>query len=118
MSKKSETELKEIALKVREHIIRMSTDGGCFIGASLSCTDLIVFLYSNFLNVNKNNLKHPERDYLFLAIGHDVPALYGTLAAPSIVETEKLKTHFKTTVHTYWHPNTNTPGVEYHSGSL
>jgi len=118
MSKKSETELKEIALKVREHIIRMSTDGGCFIGASLSCTDLIVFLYSNFLNVNKNNLKDPERDYLFLSKGHDVPALYGTLAELGIVEKEKLKNHLKTTDHIYWHPNTNIPGVEFHSGSL
>ncbi len=118
MNKKNKQELEEISFKVREHIIRMTTDGGCFIGASLSCTDLIVYLYSNFLNINKNNLNDPERDYLFLSKGHDVPALYGTFAELGIVERERLKNHLKTNDHIYWHPNTNIPGIEYHSGSL
>ncbi len=116
--KKSKTELEQIAYKVREHIIRMSTDGGCFTGASLSCTDLIVYLYSNFLNVNKKNLKDPNRDYLFLSKGHDVPALYGTFAELGIVERERLKNHLKTNDFIYWHPNVNIPGIEFHSGSL
>ena len=30
-----------LALRVREHIVRMATGGGCFIGASLSCADLL-----------------------------------------------------------------------------
>ena len=38
-----------MALRVREHIIRLSTDGGCFTGASLSCADLIVYLYNRCL---------------------------------------------------------------------
>lgn len=118
MNKKNKTELESIAYKVREHIIRMSTDGGCFTGASLSCTDLIVYLYSNFLNVNKNNLKDPKRDYLFLSKGHDVPALYGTFAELGIVERERLKNHLKTNDFIYWHPNVNIPGIEFHSGSL
>jgi hypothetical protein len=33
MDKQKELELKSLALKVREHIIRMSGEGGCFIGA-------------------------------------------------------------------------------------
>ena len=32
MSPEKLNELKERALKVREHILRMSTDGGCFTG--------------------------------------------------------------------------------------
>ncbi len=118
MNKKNKSELEQTAYKVRGHIIRMSTDGGCFTGASLSCTDLIVYLYSNFLNINKNNLKDPERDYLFLSKGHDVPALYGTFAELGIVERERLKNHLKTNDHIYWHPNINIPGIEFHSGSL
>lgn len=112
------TELKETAFKVREHIIRMSTDGGCFIGASLSCADLIVFLYKEFLNVNKNNLNDPNRDYLFLSKGHDVPALYGMFAEIGFIEKERLKNHLKTNDFIYWHPNRNIPGIEFHSGSL
>ena len=111
-------ELQETAYKVREHIIRMSTDGGCFIGASLSCADLIVYLYSEFLNINKDNLNDPERDYLFLSKGHDVPALYGTFAEIGLMDRERLKKHLKTDDDIYWHPNRKVNGIEFHSGSL
>ncbi|WP_118976209.1 transketolase [Taibaiella koreensis] len=110
--------LKDIAFKVREHIIRMSANGGCFIGASLSATDLIVFLYADFLNLNINNLDDPNRDYLFLSKGHDVPALYGTLAELGIISRERLQNHLSIDDHIYWHPNTKVAGIEFHSGSL
>lgn len=118
MDKKTLQDLKETAFRVREHIIRMSTDGGCFIGASLSCADLIVYLYKNFLNVNKDNLNDPKRDYLFLSKGHDVPALYGTFAEIGFIEKDRLKNHLRTNDFIYWHPNRNIPGIEFHSGSL
>jgi len=111
-------ELTDTALKVREHIIRMSTEGGCFTGASLSAVDLIVYLYSRFLNINKDNLDDPNRDYLFLSKGHDVPALYGTFAELGLLEKERLKNHLLLNDHIYWHPNTKIPGIEFHSGSL
>ena len=110
--------LSDIAFKVRQHIIRMSTDGGCFVGASLSATDLIVYLYTSFLNINKDNLDDPNRDYLFLSKGHDVPALYGTFAEIGLMDVERLKNHLSTEDNIYWHPNTKIPGVEFHSGSL
>ena len=118
MTPKNQKRLTSLALRVREHILRLSTDGGCFTGASLSCTDLIVYLYADFLNVNKENLKDPNRDYLFLSKGHDVPALYGTLAELGFIEKERLKNHLKSNDHIYWHPNVNIPGIEFHSGSL
>lgn len=111
-------ELKDTAHKIRQHIIRMSTDGGCFIGAALSCTDLIVYLYKEFLNVNKSNLEDPNRDYLFLSKGHVVPVLYGTFAELGILDKERLKNHLKTSDYIYWHPNRNISGIEFHSGSL
>lgn len=118
MTEKKIQELESIALKVREHIIRMSTDGGCFVGASLSATDLMVYLYAEFLNVFSDNLQDPERDYLFLSKGHDVPALYGTLVEMGILEASRLNNHLSVSDSIYWHPNTNIPGVEFHSGSL
>jgi len=111
-------QLEATALKVREHIIKLSTDGGCFVGASLSATDLIVYLYSEFLNIHKDNLDDPDRDYLFLSKGHDVPALYGTFAELGLLEKDRLKNHLSTEDHIYWHPNTKIPGIEFHSGSL
>ena len=118
MAKIKIDELKKTALRVREHIIRMSTNGGCFIGASLSCTDIIVYLYKEFLNVTNLNLNNPNRDYFFLSKGHDVPALYGTFVEIGFLAEERLKKHLKTDDHIYWHPNVNIPGIEFHSGSL
>lgn len=111
-------QLNDLALRVREHIIRMSTDGGCFIGASLSCADLLVYLYSRRLNISPTMLDDPNRDYLFLSKGHDVPALYGTLAELGYIDRERLGNHLKTNDSIYWHPNRSVPGVEFHSGSL
>jgi len=118
MNKIKKKNLEKLSLKVREHIIEMSGNGGCFIGASLSCTDLIVYLYESFLNINKNNLDDINRDYFLLSKGHDVPALYGTFAEIGIIEKDRLKNHLSVKDNIYWHPNTKIPGVEFHSGSL
>jgi transketolase len=96
----------------------MSTDGGCFIGASLSCADLIVYLYSEVLRVSPSSINDPNRDYLLLSKGHDVPALYGTLAELGFIERSRLANHLKTTDSVYWHPNRAIAGIEFHSGSL
>jgi len=110
--------LEELALRVREHIIRMSTDGGCFIGASLSCADLLVYLYSDVLRLSPRATDDPDRDYLFLSKGHDVPALYGTLAELGFIPRERLANHLRVNDSIYWHPNRSVPGIEFHSGSL
>jgi transketolase len=118
MNDSRQLDLEQTALRVREHIIRMSTDGGCFIGASLSCADLLVYIYKEVLSLSPARLHDPHRDYLFLSKGHDVPALYGTLAELGYIEPGRLKNHLKTGDSLYWHPNRSIPGVEFHSGSL
>lgn len=118
ISRNEMPDLQNTSLKVREHIIKMSGNGGCFIGASLSCTDIIVYLYKRFLNVTPYNLDDENRDYLFLSKGHDVPALYGTLAETGILEKGRLQNHLKLNDEIYWHPNSKIPGIEFHAGSL
>lgn len=118
MTKQKLDELKQIALRVRERIIRMSANGGSFIGASFSCVDFITYLYKEFLNINKDNLNDPGRDYFFLSKGHDVPALYGLFVELCFLAEERLKNHLKVDDFIYWHPNVNIPGIEFHSGSL
>lgn len=118
MTPERKNELEKLALRVREHILRMSTDGGCFIGASLSCADIIVYLYKEFLNINQQNLNDPGRDYLLLSKGHDVPALYGLFAELGWIEKSRLSNHLKSNDSIYWHPNRQIPGIEYYSGSL
>jgi transketolase len=108
----------DLALRVREHVIRMTRGGGCFLGASLSCTDLLVHLYTRVLRVSPETADHPERDYLLLSKGHDVPALYGTLAELGWMPRQRLLRHLDPDDSLYWHPNRGVPGVEFHSGSL
>ena len=118
LSTKQKAELAQLAIAVRTHCIRMAADGGCFLGASLSCADILVYLYMHFLNVSIESFKDPLRDFFFLSKGHDVPALYGLFAELGFIEKDRLKNHLKTNDFIYWHPNTNIPGVEFHSGSL
>jgi transketolase len=110
--------LTDQARRVRGHAIRMATDGGCFLGASLSCADILVYLYDRVLRVSPARLADPDRDYLLLSKGHDVPALYGTLAERGYFPVARLAKHLAIDDHLYWHPNRALPGVEFHSGSL
>jgi hypothetical protein len=52
MTEGKKLDLEQSALRVREHIIRMATGGGCFIGASLSCADLLTYLYRCVLKIS------------------------------------------------------------------
>src|SRR5260221_5099539 len=118
MTKSHLETLQSTALKVREHVIRMSQGGGCFIGASLSCVDLMVYLYAEVIRRKEGDPSDPQRDYLFLSKVHDVPALYGTFVEMGLLEAGRLSNHLSTSDSIYWHPNRNIPGVEFHSGSL
>ena len=123
MMTKTELEsLQSMALRVREHIIRMSEGGGCFIGASLSCVELMIYCYARVIRRERNNPGDDSdnlgRDYLFLSKGHDVPALYGTFVEMGMLEASRLGNHLSTADSIYWHPNRKIPGVEFHSGSL
>jgi transketolase len=111
-------EERALAFRVREHIVRMATAGGCFIGASLSCADIVAYLYVRVLRIAPDRLDDPERDYFLLSKGHDVPALYATLAERGFFATDRLREHLMPGSHLYWHPNRAVPGVEFHSGSL
>jgi len=110
--------LPALALRVRERVLRMAEGGGCFLGASLSCADLLVHLYTRVLRISPATLGDPDRDYLFLSKGHDVPALYATFAELGFLDPARLANHLSTTDSIYWHPNRSIPGVEFHSGSL
>ncbi|HZF14068.1 MAG TPA: 1-deoxy-D-xylulose-5-phosphate synthase N-terminal domain-containing protein [Thermoanaerobaculia bacterium] len=110
--------LPALALRVRERILHLATGGGCFVGASLSCADLLVHLYTRVLQVTPGTLTDPGRDYLFLSKGHDVPALYATFVELGFLAPARLSDHLSTRDSIYWHPNRAVPGVEFHSGSL
>jgi transketolase len=108
---------ERLALRVRERIVRLATDGGCFLGASLSCADVLVALYEDFLELG-SGWEDPERDVLLLSKGHDVPALYALFVEKGWLPAARLARHLEPGSGVYWHPNRSVPGVEFHSGSL
>ncbi|HEV2480681.1 MAG TPA: thiamine pyrophosphate-dependent enzyme [Puia sp.] len=119
MTKTELEQLQATAVRVREHVIKMSEGGGCFIGASLSCVELMVYCYARVIRRDRvDGSDQSRRDYLFLSKGHDVPALYGTFVEMGFLAPGRLENHLSTADSIYWHPNRNIPGVEFHSGSL
>ena len=111
-------ELERLAAGVREHIIRMSSRGGCFLGASMSCADLLTYLYARVLRIDPRSVQDPQRDYLLLSKGHAAAALYGVLAEFGFLQSSRLDNHLRLDDSIYWHPSRSIPGVEFHSGSL
>lgn len=108
--------LRTMAHSVRRRILGLATDGGCFLGASLSAVEIVLTLYERELHIPSH--ESPERDYFFLSKGHDVPALYATFVEKGWLEESRLRNHLSVQDSIYWHPNRAVPGVEFHSGSL
>ena len=118
MNLREREDLTAFAHRVRRHVIRMSGGGGCFLGASLSCADIVTYLYRRLLQFDPALPQDPERDILMLSKGHDVPALYGTFVELRMLDAQRLHHHLSPHDAIYWHPNRAIPGVEFHSGSL
>ena len=70
--------LKNQAKQVRMDVIRMTAKAGSgHPGGSLSCTEALVALYFEIMNVDPKNEKDPDRDRFVLSKGHSAPALLG-----------------------------------------
>jgi transketolase len=110
--------LEATATRARQHCIELSARGGCFLGAALSCVDLLVFLYSEVLCITPDSHASLDRDYFLLSKGHAAPALYAALVEHGFFAKTRLASHLSTDDVVYWHPNPTLPGVEFHSGSL
>ena len=112
--------LEAKAREVRKDIIRMTAKAGCgHPGGSLSCTDALVALYFDVMNVDPKDEKNPDRDRFVLSKGHAAPALYGTLIERGFVAKEEIE-HFRQ-LHgiLQGHPDIKKcPGVDASTGSL
>ncbi len=88
-------------------------------GGSLSCADILTYLYFNHMNVDPQNPKDENRDRFVLSKGHAAPALYSVLALKGYFPVEELKTLRKSNSILQGHPSIKyTPGVDMSTGSL
>lgn len=88
-------------------------------GGSLSCADLMTYLYFEEMNIDPKDPAKADRDRFVLSKGHCAPALYSTLAQRGYFPVEELTTLRKLGSHLQGHPcMQHTPGVDMSSGSL
>ncbi len=112
-------------LKIKACKARMGIIEGVFNaksghpGGSLSCVDVVTYLYFNHMNIDPQNPKAEDRDRFVLSKGHAAPALYSVLALRGFFPTEQLKTLRKSDSMLQGHPSIQyTPGVDMCTGSL
>ena len=116
----NELQLKKTANEIRKGIISSvhSAKAG-HPGGSLSCTELLTYLYFEEMNVDPQNPKDENRDRFVLSKGHAAPALYATLAEKGFFPKEDLITLRKIGSYLQGHPDMkNIPGVDMSTGSL
>lgn len=88
-------------------------------GGSLSCADLMTYLYFEEMNIDPKDPQKSDRDRFVLSKGHCAPALYSALAQRGYFPVEELTTLRKLGSHLQGHPcMQHTPGVDMSSGSL
>ena len=112
--------LKEKALEVRKHILRMTTVAGSgHPGGSMSATDILVCLYFNVMKHDPGKPEWPDRDRFVLSKGHAAPALYAVLAECGYFSKKMLPSLRKLGSPLQGHPDMKRlPGIEMSTGSL
>ncbi len=120
MDEKLVKQLEIAAAKIRIGIIEgvHSAKAG-HPGGSLSCADLLAYLYMHRMNVDPADPKSPTRDRMVMSKGHAAPALYATLALRGFFPMEEMKTLRKIDSRLQGHPDfRKVPGVDCSTGSL
>ncbi len=113
-------ELQHIANNVRIGIIEgvYGAKAG-HPGGSLSCADILTYLYFKEMNIDPKDPKKADRDRLVLSKGHAAPALYSVLANRGYFSVDELPTLRHIDSRLQGHPDMkNIPGVDMSSGSL
>lgn len=109
-----------ISKEVRKNIIEMLYESKSgHPGGSLSCADILTYLYFEKMKVNIDNPKEEDRDRFVLSKGHAAPALYSVLAEKGFFDKKELKSLRKIGAKLQGHPDAkNIPGVDVSTGSL
>lgn len=88
-------------------------------GGSLSCADILTYLYFKEMNIDPKDPKKADRDRLVLSKGHAAPALYSVLANRGYFDVELLATLRHSGSILQGHPDMkHIPGVDMSTGSL
>jgi transketolase len=110
---------RDLALKIREHCIRMTNRGRSgHTGSMLSMADLLAVLYEGVMNVDPKNPKMETRDRFILSKGHAGAGVYAVLAEKGFFPKEWLEGYYMDHGKLSGHISHYVPGVECSTGSL
>lgn len=88
-------------------------------GSDLSCTDILVALYYDVMNVDASNPNDPNRDRYIQSKGHAAEMLWVILGDKGFFDKNELfETYSKYNSRFIGHPNNSVDGVEMNTGSL
>lgn len=113
-------ELSSISKEIKKNIIEMIYESKSgHPGGSLSCADIITYLYYEKMNIDVEKPNDPSRDRFVLSKGHGAPALYSVLAEKGYFKKEELKKLRKIGALLQGHPDSkHISGVDVSTGSL
>lgn len=115
-------ELQDLVVQVRRDIVRMvhKVNSG-HPGGSLGCTEFIVALYNEIMDLKEGfDMDGIGEDLFFLSNGHISPVFYSVLARKGYFPVDELNTFRLIDSRLQGHPTTHEglPGVRVASGSL
>ena len=120
MNEQRKKELKKLSLEAkRQIIIGTNKAKSGHPGGSLSCTEILTYLYFDKMNIDPKNPDKADRDRFVLSKGHAAPALYGVLAVRGFFPVEEIQKLRKPFAMLQGHPDRKgIPGVDMSAGSL
>ena len=108
--------LNNISKKIRKKIIYLSYKAKtAHLASSLSCVDLMVTIYEDFLKFNKKKI---SKNIFILSKGHAAMALYSILNYKKIISNTVFESYSKVGSILEEHPTHNIPSVSVATGSL
>lgn len=116
----SDSELRELARKIRLHSLRMTHRAkSSHIGSSMSMAEILAVLYRRILRVSPETVDSPDRDRLVLSKGHACAGLYAVLAECGFFPKAWLRSFYLNGARLAGHATADgIPGVEVSTGSL
>ena len=115
---KTIVDLAAAALEVRIKILEMCYKSGGHISTSLSCVEILVLLYSRFLN-GAESKKISDRNCFVMSKGHGETALYAVLNSVELIPDDWIHSHYRDGLfHLGGHVDSSVPGVDFTTGAL